>query len=169
MKGDNMYLTYQDFSAVAGTEMTTADFDRYEFDAEMIVDQFTTGVDNVQKLRVAFPTDPLTVQAVKRCMVALTDAVCRFDRADLASLSLNGTATGGVIASVSSGSESISYATGADATSMAAAVKSDAGRQAYYYNIVRRYLGGRTDANGVGLLFGGSYPVAIGIDGVLNV
>lgn len=163
-----MYLTYQEYTAVAGVEMTTADFSRYEFDAELIVDRYTTGIDNVKKLRIAFPTDPVDAMAVKRCICALVDALCRFERADLSSVSINGTATGGVVASVSSGSESISYATGADVSALAGAVKTLAGRDEYLGAVVRKYLSGRTDANGVNLLFGGVYPIVPSF-GVLNV
>lgn len=153
-----MYITYNDFTAVMGADISMADFNRYEFEAEMILDRFTTGIDNVKKLRVAFPTDEIDAEAVKRCVIALTDAVCRFDRADKAAVSLTGTSTGGVVSSVSSGSESISYATGSTASAMAAGVQSLEGRNTFYQDIIRTYLSGREDANGVNLMFMGRYP-----------
>lgn len=160
-KGTRMYITYNDFVAVMGADLSTADFNRYEFEAEMILDRFTTGIDNVKKLRVAFPTDEIDAEAVRRCVIALTDAVCRFDRADKAAVSLTGTSTGGVVSSVSSGSESISYATGTASSAMAAGVQSLEGRNTFYQDIIKTYLSGREDANGVNLMFMGRYPICI--------
>lgn len=156
-----MYLTYSEYTVMTGATISMTDFSRLEFDAEMVLDRHTTGIDNVRKLRVAFPTDDTDAQAIKRCMAALVDALTRFENADKTSVPTTGAVTLGAVSSVSSGSESISYAAGVDASAMAAGVKSIAGREAYCADVVRKYLSGREDANGVNLMFMGRYPKCI--------
>lgn len=154
----NRYLTYADFCRVYGTEISVADFERFEFEAELEVDRYTTTIDNVKKLRVAFPTDRVDAEAVKRCVGKLVDVLYRFNVADTKSISASGDVAGGAIASVSSGSESISYNTSASASALAEANKSDVKRAEFTASIVRHYLSGREDANHVNLLYGGVYP-----------
>jgi len=119
----------------------------------VILDDWTTGIDGVRKLRVAFPTDPIDVAAIKRCVIELTKASADID--NIVQLSASG--DGGIVASKSSGSESISYRN--DTSALLAAAKDADIREAYIGMIVRRYLSGRSDANGVNLLYGGVYPL----------
>lgn len=149
-----MLVTYAEFIEVYGSDaLTLTAFNRFEFDAEVILDDWTTGIDGVHKLRVAFPTDPVDVAAIKRCTIELTKALADID--NIVQLSASG--EGGVVASKSSGSESISYRN--DTSALLAAAKDASNREAYVGMIVRRYLSGRSDANGVNLLYGGAYPV----------
>lgn len=155
------YITWQEFVAVYANAMTQTDFDRFEYDAEAIIDNWVLTVDGVNKLRVAFPTNELDAEAVKRCVCELTVRCKEIDDAEAQSISEHG-----LVASVSSGTESMSFQRGG--TALAQAVADNGARGHYFYNIVKRYLAGHKDANGVNLLFGGAYPVIIK-DGVVNV
>ena len=149
-----MLVSYAEFIAVYGSDaLTLTEFNRFEFDAEVILDDWTTGIDGVRKLRVAFPTDPIDVAAIKRCVIELTKASADIDNI----IQLSASGDGGVVASKSSGSESISYRN--DTSALLAAAKDAGTREAYIGMIVRRYLSGRSDANGVNLLYGGVYPL----------
>lgn len=150
----DVYVSFAEFTAVYGSDaLTLTAFNRFEFDAEVLLDDWTTGIDGVHKLRVAFPTDPIDAAAVKRCAIELIKTLADIDNID--ALSVSG--DGGVVASKSSGSESISYRDGSSA--LLAAAKDSGARAAYVGMIVRRYLSGRSDLNGVNLLYGGAYPV----------
>ena len=150
----DVLVSYAEFTAVYGSDaLTLTAFNRFEFDAEVILDDWTTGIDGVRKLRVAFPTNPIDVAAIKRCAIELTKVSADLDHID----TLAASGDGGIVASKSSGSESISYRDGASA--LVAAAKDASNREAYVGMIVRRYLSGRSDANGVNLLYGGAYPV----------
>lgn len=157
------YLNYGDMVSIYGDAVSATDFNRFEYDAEVLIDGWTTGIDNVHKLRIAFPTEPMDAEAVRRCCAALVNALAQFEQVQAASI---GASAGGAIASMSSGSESISYRQTASALSVAAG--SVEGRNAYLGNIVRQYLAGHQDANGVNLLYGGVYPVVPSVE-VLNV
>lgn len=149
-----MLVSYAEFIEVYGSgALTLTAFNRFEFDAEVILDDWTTGIDGVRKLRVAFPTDPIDVAAIKRCVIELTKASADIDNI----IQLSASGDGGVVASKSSGSESISYRN--DTSALLAAAKDAGTREAYIGMIVRRYLSGRSDANGVNLLYGGVYPL----------
>ena len=149
-----MLVSYAEFIEVYGSgALTLTAFNRFEFDAEVILDDWTTGIDGVHKLRVAFPTDPIDVAAIKRCVIELTKASADIDNI----IQLSASGDGGVVASKSSGSESISYRN--DTSALLAAAKDAGTREAYIGMIVRRYLSGRSDANGVNLLYGGVYPL----------
>ena len=149
-----MLVSYAEFIEVYGSgALTLTAFNRFEFDAEVILDDWTTGIDGVHKLRVAFPTDPIDVAAIKRCVIELTKASADIDNI----IQLSASGDGGVVASKSSGSESISYRN--DTSALLAAAKDAGTREAYIGMVVRRYLSGRSDANGVNLLYGGVYPL----------
>lgn len=148
-----MIASYDEFLSVYGPNvMSPTEFNRFEYEAEVTINDRTTGIDGVAKLRAAFPIDPDDTRAVKRCVLALTLAHSRLFRLEEASASVEG----GIAKSKSSGSESITYQDGATALQLAA--RSPEKRSWYLDDIVRRYLGGRTDANGVNLLYGGPYP-----------
>ena len=148
-----MIASYDEFLSVYGPNvMSLTEFNRFEYEAEVTINDRTTGIDGVVKLRAAFPTDPDDTRAVKRCVLALTLAHSQLSGLEKASASTEG----GIAKSRSSGSESITYQDGATALQLAA--RSPEGRSSYLDDIVRRYLGGRTDANGVNLLYGGPYP-----------
>lgn len=150
------YVTWQEFVALYPNVMTQTEFDLFEYDAEAWLDEWTLTVDGVQKLRVAFPTNEIDAEAVKRCIMAL--ARTAKEMADYEAQSV-ASGSNGIVASVSSGSESMSFARGGSA--LARAVGDDAEKAKYIRGIVRRYLAGKRDANGVNLLYGGAYPLRI--------
>lgn len=73
----------------------------------------------------------------------------------------DGTVQSKLVASVSSGSESISYATsssGAKNSLIGAVLTDKAAQEKLYADTFSEYLSGVLDANGVNLLFMGAYP-----------
>ena len=149
-----MYLTYQEYVQYGGTGGQTV-YQKYEFDAERELDRLTFTVDSVRKLEVAFPSGK-DAEAVKRCMVAVIDRLSVLDDVDDDTAG-NGLFSGRPVASMSSGSESVSFM----ATSLDKARTSEADRAAYMRSTIRRYLEGVQDANGVNLLYGGPYPCIV--------
>lgn len=164
------FATYEDYKALYGDErLDEAGFFRLIWDAERVMDDATTGLDRVRKLRVAMPVDEYGAEAVKRCVCALVDTLRQIEEAEEDSRraralveNADGTVHSRVLSSVSSGSESISYATGSAArsgtTAIDAAVSDPGARERLLGDTVRRYLSGVADANGVMLLFMGVYP-----------
>lgn len=154
------YITYDEFLGY-NREISDLDFRRYEVEAERIIDMHTTGVDNVRKLVVAFPEDERAVKCVKLCCVCLIETIDRITKAENEASGYvereDGTVVGKAITSISSGSESITYAAGGN-TSISAAVVDRAEREKLYSDIVRRWLSGVVDKNGVNLLYMGAYP-----------
>lgn len=149
-----MYISYIDYQQLGSTPMPEYDFLRRAMEAEKIIDDLTTGVDGICKLRVAFPTDPHDVQTIKVCMAIMISNLGDVD-AVKEKMKEDG---GGVIASKSSGSESISYATGTVPDDAKAAV-SEEYRREKLRNIARFWLRDIQDCNGVNLLYGGRYDV----------
>lgn len=162
-----MYITYDQYKAVcADSAMTEADFNRYGFQAQRKMDDMTTGVDGIRKLAVAWPTDAYEAECVVRCLCDLTKQIQMVEavrNAGTVSTGSDGMVTAsGVVASVSSGSESISYVAGNALSSVITAAAGDVLKENDLYRAtIRSYLDGVCDANGVRLLFGGSYPVAL--------
>lgn len=133
--------------------------------AQRLIDDQTTGVDGVRKLRIAMPTDAEDVDAVKMCWCELCKACYFVEKAKdalnsaMGVQSVNGNIVPMTIKSVSAGGESVSYGTdaGMESAYMAAA-KSPSGARSLAFSIVKEYLSGVRDANGVNLLFRGAYP-----------
>lgn len=167
------YATYEDFKALYGdSKLVEAGFSRLSWEAEQLLDIATTGADGVRKLRRAFPVDEHDAQAVRRCVCALVDTLQQLDdaaesirKAQALVENADGTVQSRLVASRSSGSENISYATGSAAraggTAVDAAVSDQTARARLLDDMVRRYLSGVPDANGVNLLFLGRYPVKL--------
>lgn len=149
-----MFITYTEFTAVYGNEMTEAEFNRFLYDAEAEIRRNTTGLNNYSKLDEAFPVKVADVTAVKRCLMALVDACARIQNAEYATIGVDGAIGGSGIQSRNSGSESITYATG-NVSRIADAVKSNSARDALYRDICKKYLSGHCDRNGVNLLYMG--------------
>lgn len=148
------YVTWAEFATMYADAMTQTEFDRIEYDAETIVDNWVLTVDGVNKLRVAFPTKAEDVEAVKRCVMAVTFALKEMEDYEKKSISETG-----IVASVSSGTESMSFQRGG--SMLAKATADGESRDKYFLAIGRRYLAGHADKNGVNLLFGGFYPVVL--------
>ena len=162
-----MYITYDDYKTIyADSAITEADFDRLGFRAQRMLDDLTTGVDGVRKLAVAMPTEEYAKECVVRCLGELIylSAQVEVTRAAGAAVKrADGTvAASAAVTSVSSGAESMTFASG---TAVSSAIREAAGsavaERQLYAATVREYLAGIEDANGVRLLFGGRYPVAL--------
>ena len=140
-------------------------FNRFSVEASRIMDIHTTGIDNVKKLKIYFPTDEDDAEAVKHCAAKLIYTLNQINQAEVTALESRGyKATeqgmrGKVISSISAGNESISYATNGNssATAYDAAVKDRTVRDKLLAEIVWDYLRGVSDVNGVGLLYMGVY------------
>lgn len=156
-----MYITFEEYLAMYEEPNDSMLFDRLAFQAFRVMDIHTTGIDNVKKLRTYFPTDAYDSEAVKRCAAELIHTLYQIHLAENAR-GFEATEQGihsNVITSVSSGSESISYATGnAAATAIDAAVTDRKAREKLLAEIVWDHLRGIEDANGVSLLYLGKYP-----------
>lgn len=168
------YASYKDYTTLYGEgRLDEAGFSRLAWEAERVMDDATTGVDGVAKLRAAKPTKAAPLEAVRRCACALVDTLRQLDetaeairKAQGLVENADGTVQGRMVASRSSGSESISYATGSAAraggTVIDTAVSDQTARARLLDDLVRRYLAGVPDANGVNLLYMGPYPVRRG-------
>lgn len=140
-------------------------FNRFSVEASRIMDIHTTGIDNVKKLKIYFPTDEDDAEAVKHCAAKLIYTLNQINQAEVTALESRGYEStdhgmrGKVISSISAGNESISYATNGNssATAYDAAAKDRTVRDKLLAEIVRDYLRGVSDANGVGLLYMGVY------------
>lgn len=160
------YITYDYYVSIYGSELITSEeFNNIAWQAERFIDKHTTGVDGVKKLRVAFPADEYDKECVRRCAAQLVNFMGQINAAEKRAndvRELEKTATGmhgKVISSISSGNESITFATGTQsATFVDNALTDNALRNAALADIVRENLSGVTDANGVNLLYMGVYP-----------
>lgn len=148
-----MYISFEEYNALYDG-MEEKVFNRLSFDAGRIMDIHTTGVDGVKKLKVAFPTEDAEI--VRRCAAKLIHFLGEVEQAESGYESTEQGLRGRVISSVTAGNESISYAVNTSAAASAAADK--AVKDALVTNIIREYLSGATDANGVNLLYMGAYP-----------
>lgn len=161
------YADFAFFGDIYCSNLTEQDFNRISWEAAREIDRHTTGIDNVRKLKIAFPTDDEDAESVRRCECALVDLMWKIEEAEKAQEAASGyveredgTVVGKVVTSLSSGSESIGYSAkgGSGSTAIDAAVSDMAARKRLFADTVRQYLSGVTDANGVNLLFMGVYP-----------
>lgn len=153
-----MYITFSEYSELYDP-IDGKLFNRLSYEAGRLMDNHTTGIDGVKKLKVAMPVDSDAMEAVKRCAAAVTNLLYRINEAESASgyeLSDQGR-RGKVITHVTAGNESISYSSGAS-TDVDKAVLDLPTRDSLIKATIREYLSGVTDANGVNLLFMGYYP-----------
>ena len=160
------YIEYEYFKTLY-PDVSEADFNRLSWEACRLVDVLTTGIDGVRKLAVAFPTDEYDAENVKLCICELIFKLNAFDKAEQSAQEASGYnktengLQGKVISSISSGNESISFASGSSGRTETAFDKAVADRkekEEYLNAIARYYLSGIADANGVNLLFMGRYP-----------
>lgn len=159
-----MYITIEEYAALYG-DIDAAVFNRLSFHACRTIDRYTTGYDNVKKLKVAFPTDADAAEAVRQCAAALVNFLFQIHEAEQsASMGRGFVETesglqGKVVSSVTSGAESVSYTSIQHQKSVIdSAVADFAVRDKIMRDTVREYLAGVTDANGVNLLYMGVYP-----------
>lgn len=167
------YVDYEYYKTLYGDKaIPEADFNRLSFDACRKIDIATTGIDNIKKLKVAFPTDEDDAEAVKRCIVAIIDIMHQIAQAEETakkaggySIREDGSLQGKVVTSVTAGRETIQYAVGSNsgsATLIDKALADKALQKKLYNDTITEYLSGITDANGVNLLYLGRYPYKVG-------
>lgn len=166
------YVDYEYYKSLYGDKaIPEADFNRLSWDAFRKLDAATTGIDNVKKLKFAFPVDEDDAETVKRCVCKLIEIVAAINQAEDTARSAKGYVTredgslqGKVVSSVSAGNESISYSTsgGSGASTLIDAVLTDkSAQEKLYSDTIRDYLSGIADANGVNLLYMGRYPYGV--------
>ena len=147
---------YADYSFYTGTyygDTLTQD------NASKWLDRASDYVDNItmHRLETAFPTVEADAVRVKKAVCAVADALYFIDaqrRAGAASLNADGKLTG-AIASMSSGKESVTYATGGTASVYSAAASNATTADSYTMHVAETYLANVPDANGVNLLYAG--------------
>ena len=159
-----MYITFEQFSDLYDP-IEEKLFNRLLFDAERLIDNHTTGVDGVKKLRIAFPTDEYAAAAVMHCAGSVVNLLGQIYRAEQVAEAARGyteTKQGlqrKIISRVESGNEAISYSeTKLSNSSIDAAVADKSVRDAMIVSTIKEYLSGVADANGVSLLYMGPYP-----------
>lgn len=164
------YIDYEYYKTLFGDKaIPEQDFNRLVWDACKRIDNATTGVDNIKKLKVAFPTEEDDIEAVKRCVCEILTIGYKIEQAEARVESSqgyieleDGTVMNKQVASRSAGNESISYVTSTSTNTATLIDKclADKGAQKQLYSdTIREYLSGVTDANGVNLLYMGIYPV----------
>lgn len=153
-----MYLSYEEYLTINPKNIIEEfEYNAYELEAEMYVDKFTMSLDGVRKLQIAFPSDEHNKRAVHSCMAALISKISTIEKIkeQMITNSLNG--EGGIISSKSSGSESVSYSTSVVSQELQLATDEKKKEEAFYI-LIKKYLHGIQDANGVNLFYGGCYP-----------
>lgn len=123
------------------------------------LDRASDYVDEItfRRLETAFPTDEHDTIKIKKAVCAVADALYFVDtqrKANSAQVGADGKITG-TVASMSSGKESITYATGSTASVYSKAAGSKAEQDSYIYSVAETYLANVPDANGVNLLYAG--------------
>lgn len=159
-----MYITLEEYSNLYDP-IEEKTFNRLAFDACRVMDQHTTGIDNVRKLRKFMPTDEVGAAAVMHCAAKLVNLLHQIQEAEsAAALGRGYTQTDQglqrrVISRVEAGNEAISYSdTKLSNTAIDAAVSDETARMNLLKNTVLEYFAGVEDANGVNLLYMGAYP-----------
>lgn len=147
-----MYIDFDDYSEVY-KDLTAENFAYLCFKACLELDKQTKGIDGYSKLDNAYPEEKKAAMAVKVCAIELVHLLNQFHIAENA-IGFEKTDNGYVgkqINSVSSGSESISFSAGNNTYAAE-------NKRSMINSLVREYLSGVTDKNGVNLLFMGEYP-----------
>lgn len=157
-----MYITHTEY---AGLYTPVENFDILCYEACRQIDRLTTGIDGVKKLKIAFPVDEDAITAVKYCTAKIINFLAQIQEAEKsASLGRGFVQTengvqGKAISSVSSGNESISYAsTSSQKTAIDTAMADASAKDSMIQSMIREYLSGVADANSVNLLYMGRYP-----------
>ena len=166
------YVEFSEYKTLYGDkEIPETDFNRLSWDACKKLDNATTGVDNVKKLKVAFPREEDDAITVKRCACELVSILYKLEQAEKTMQSAkgyvqreDGSLQGKVVSSVSAGNESISYSANGGsntATLFDKALADKAVQEQLFRDTITGYLSGVADANGVNLLYMGRYPYRV--------
>ncbi len=158
-----MYITYHEYTALYDA-IEDKVFNRLAFQACRYLDRLTTGVDGLKKLKESMPADQDDKAAVVHCAAHVINFLRQIEEAEKSAslargvIDAGGMVRGKTVSSVSAGNESITYSTSAGNTAIDAAISDVAIREKQIYDIIRQYLSGVKDANGVNLLYMGAYP-----------
>lgn len=152
-----MYIEHERFNSMYPDSMDCNTFNRLCFEACRLIDRYTTGVDGVAKLRIAFPTDEQAADAVHYCAAKIIHMLFQIEQVE-SSAGFDGAEVRRTISHMESGNESVTYSDSAKTSVIAAAAADTYLRESLIANTIREYLAGVTDANGVNLLFMGAYP-----------
>lgn len=164
------YIDYEYYKSIYGDKaIPESDFNRLSWEAGRKLDIATTGIDNVKKLKAAFPVDEDDAETVRRCACKLIEIAASIEQAEETARRAqgyitreDGTVISKQISSVSAGNESISYVTSGGSSSGATlidkALSDKDVQERLYRDTITEYLSGVADANGVNLLFMGAYP-----------
>ena len=153
-----MYATYADYVNYFGNGIAENEYERYAFEADRALDVATTGIDGVKKLQVAYPHEDAEIIF---CACKIADCLRQIAEIEASAGFTDGAngRTGKAIASMTSGNESISYSSGDTAITRAAVDVAE--RKRLISSVIKEYLSGVTDANGVNLLYMGVYPCTV--------
>lgn len=162
------YIDLEFYKSLYG-EIDAIRFNRLSFEVCRVIDRHTTGADGIKKLRVAFPTVEDDAELVKRCAANILNYLSLIEDVEHAASASRGyeeTAEGlrrKIVSRIESGNEAISYseATSSITTAMDKAAADRTEREKLLGNVVREYLSGVKDSNGVNLLYMGPYPYRV--------
>lgn len=155
------YADYQFYTEkYYGDTVPESDFQKYAERASDRIDAIT-----FDRLVNGFPEEERAVTKVKKAVCAVTEALYQIDRIKKSSMESVGTVTredgtvvSKAVSSISSGSESISFATGssggAESIYGQAAVDKKV-ESVLLYQVAMEYLSGVTDKKGICLLYAG--------------
>lgn len=147
------YADYKFYTSVyAGDVLTEQNAEKWLTRASDEVDAVT-----FHRLASGFPTVESHAVRVRKAVCAVAETLFRVDEARKAMSAVQDTQGNyhGPVTSVSSGRESISYASNGSTSSYAKAAADTAVLASLILGDVVRYLGGVPDANGVNLLYAG--------------
>lgn len=148
-----MYADYSFYTdTFYGDTLTESNANKWLDRASDFVDVLT-----FNRLETAFPTEERHIVRVKKAVCAIADALFLIDtqrKAGAAQIGADGKYTG-AISSISSGKESISYATGGTASVYSVAASSNDAADRYTRRLAEIYLANVPDADGVNLLYAG--------------
>lgn len=155
------YADYQFYTTTYyGDTVPESDFPKYAERASDRIDSIT-----FDRLVNGFPEEERAVTKVKKAVCAVAEALYQIDQIKKASMESVGTVTredgtvvSKAVSSVSSGSESISFATGSSGNTESiygqAAIDKKV-ESVLLYQIATEYLSGVTDKKGICLLYAG--------------
>lgn len=156
-----MYATKEQYETYYG-EISVAEFSRFIMEAQRYMDILTTGIDNVRKLKVAFPTEE--AESIAYCACHIVNILKQISDAEASAASARGYTEGAnglqgkVVSSVSAGNESVSYGTSGELSAIDKAIADPKEKIKLIEGVVRLWLSGVQDSNGVNLLYMGKYP-----------
>ena len=160
-----MYISKEEYAAIYDPIDDEKLFTRLAYDACRTIDRLTAGADGIKKLKVAFPTDEDSAEAVKHCTAHIVHFLYQIQEAEKSASmgrgyeQTEGGLRGRVITNMSAGNESVSYSASQQQTAADLAMMDAAQKERTIREIVKEYLSGVADANGVNLLYMGLYPV----------